>query len=108
MPWSRRHCPIDGDKVKSRQVPHLRHYEPASAGPGPFRRQYNITNQFGGTLHEHIGQEAGPGADGIRGSDPNVENGGQGTHLLPPPARRPSKLCLRTTDLLDASVQHLG
>ena len=78
-------------------------------GAGAFSDgKYNITNQFGGTLHEHIGKkralELMEYVDQI-----NVENGGQGTHLYSTGATPIKKLCLENDlHLLDASVRHLG
>ncbi|MDO4877321.1 MAG: hypothetical protein Q3987_08060, partial [Oscillospiraceae bacterium] len=69
---------------------------------------YNITNDFGGTLYEHIGKEKAlelmKYVDGI-----NMENGGEGTKLYSTAGTRFKKLCLENKlHLLDASVRHLG
>ena len=55
---SRRKCPIDGDKVKScincRRCSIMNGF----GGAGAFSDgKYNITNDFGGSLYEHIGRE---------------------------------------------------
>ena len=68
----------------------------------------DITNQFGGTLHEYIGKkqalELMEYVDEI-----NVANGGEGTHLYSTGATPIKKLCLENDlHLLDASVRHLG
>ena len=78
-------------------------------GAGAFSDgKYNITNQFGGTLHEYIGKkqalELMEYVDEI-----NVANGGEGTHLYSTGATPIKKLCLENDlHLLDASVRHLG
>ena len=106
---SRRHCPIDGDKVKSCVKCPTCAIMNGFGGAGAFSDgKYNITNQFGGTLHEHIGKkralELMEYVDQI-----NVENGGQGTHLYSTGATPIKKLCLENDlHLLDASVRHLG
>ena len=53
---TKRHCPIDGDKVKS--CIHCKNCSIMSGfgGAGAFSDgKYNITNDFGGTLYEYIG-----------------------------------------------------
>lgn len=53
-----RHCPIDGDKVKS--CVHCKSCSIMSGfgGAGAFSDgKYNITNDFGGTLYEHVGKK---------------------------------------------------
>ena len=70
--------------------------------------KYNITNQFGGTLHEQYRQkkalELMEYVDQI-----NMENGGEGTKLYSTGNTRIKKLCLENDlHLLDASVRHLG
>ena len=55
----KRHCPIDGDKVKS--CIHCKSCSIMSGfgGAGAFSDgKYNITNDFGGTLYEYIGKDA--------------------------------------------------
>ena len=54
----KRKCPIDGDKVKA--CINCKHCSIMSGfgGAGAFSDgKYNITNDFGGTLHEYIGKE---------------------------------------------------
>ena len=56
---TKRHCPIDGDKVKS--CIHCKNCSIMSGfgGAGAFSDgKYNITNDFGGTLYEYIGKKA--------------------------------------------------
>ena len=53
-----RRCPIDGEKIKT--CIHCKTCSIMSGfgGAGAFSDgKYNITNDFGGTLHEHIGKK---------------------------------------------------
>ena len=70
--------------------------------------KYNITNDFGGTLYEHIGKkkaiELMEYVDKI-----NMKFGGEGTKLYSTAGTSFKKLCLQNKlNLLDASVRHLG
>ncbi len=104
-----RKCPIDGDKVKScincKSCAIMRGF----GGAGAFSDgKYNITNDFGGTLYEHIGKEKAlelmKYVDGI-----NLANGGEGTKLYTTAGSSFKKICLENKlHLLDASVRHLG
>ena len=108
-PLESRKCPIDGKKVKTcigcKTCAIMRGF----GGAGAFSDgKYNITNDFGGTLYEHIGKEKAlelmKYVDGI-----NMENGGEGTKLYSTAGTRFKKLCLENKlHLLDASVRHLG
>lgn len=50
-----RHCPIDGDKVKSCVKCPCCSIMSGFGGAGAFSDgKYNITNDFGGTLHEYV------------------------------------------------------
>lgn len=108
-PLDRRHCPIDGDKVK-----HCVHCSSCSimsgfGGAGAFSDgKYNITNDFGGTLYEHIGRKRA--IDLMKYVDEiNMEYGGAGTKLYTTAGSHFKKLCLQNKlNLLDASVRHLG
>ena len=106
---AQRHCPIDGVKVKSCVKCPTCAIMNGFGGAGAFSDgKYNITNQFGGTLHEYIGKkqalELMEYVDEI-----NVANGGEGTHLYSTGATPIKKLCLENDlHLLDASVRHLG
>ena len=105
----KRRCPIDGDKVKSCVKCSTCAIMNGFGGAGAFSDgKYNITNQFGGTLHEYIGKkqalELMEYVDGI-----NVRYGGEGTHLYSTGNTPIKKLCLENDlHLLDASVRHLG
>lgn len=105
----KRKCPIDGVKIKS-----CIHCETCAimngfGGAGAFSDgKYNITNEFGGNLHEYIGKkqaiELMEYVDEI-----NMSHGGEGTKLYSTSDTRIRKLCLQNQlHLLDASVRHLG
>ena len=108
-PLEERKCPIDGDKVKScincQSCAIMRGF----GGAGAFSDgKYNITNDFGGTLYEHIGKEKAlelmKYVDSI-----NLANGGEGTKLYSTAGSSFKKICLENKlHLLDASVRHLG
>ena len=108
-PLEKRHCPIDGKKVKS-----CIGCKPCSimngfGGAGAFSDgKYNITNQFGGTLYEYIGKETA--LELMRYVDEiNLSHGGAGTKLYSTANTAIKKLCLQNgLHLLDASVRHLG
>ena len=104
-----RHCPIDGEKVKSCIKCKTCAIMNGFGGAGAFSDgKYNITNDFGGTLYEHIGRkeafELMEYVDQI-----NVSHGGEGTHMYSTAGTNLKKLCLQNKlKLLDASVRHLG
>ena len=78
-------------------------------GAGAFSDgKYNITNDFGGTLHEHVGKKKA--IDLMRYVDEiNMKYGGEGTRLYSTAGTHFKKLCLQNNlNLLDASVRHLG
>ncbi len=108
-PLEERRCPIDGDKVKA--CVHCKSCAIMNGfgGAGAFSDgKYNITNEFGGNLHEYIGKkqaiELMNYVDEI-----NMKNGGEGTKLYSTSNTEIRKLCLRNKlHLLDASVRHLG
>ena len=57
-PLEQRKCPIDGKKIKSCIKCSVCSIMSGFGGAGAFSDgKYNITNQFGGTLYEHIGQD---------------------------------------------------
>lgn len=78
-------------------------------GAGAFSDgKYNITNAFGGSLHEHIGKKTAlelmEYVDEI-----NVKHGGGKTKLYSTAGSEFHKLCLQNKlSLLDAKVRHLG
>jgi uncharacterized FAD-dependent dehydrogenase len=108
-PLEKRKCPIDGEKIKS-----CVHCKPCAimngfGGAGAFSDgKYNITNDFGGSLHEYIGKskatELMEYVDSI-----NMAFGGEGTKLYTTANSRIKTLCMQNKlHLLDASVRHLG
>ena len=105
----KRHCPIDGDKVKSCIKCKTCAIMSGFGGAGAFSDgKYNITNDFGGTLYEHIGRkkaiELMEYVDEI-----NVTHGGEGTRMYSTAGTRFKKLCMQNKlNLLNASVRHLG
>ena len=57
FPLEKRRCPIDGDKIKTCVKCDTCAIMSGFGGAGAFSDgKYNITNDFGGTLHEHIGR----------------------------------------------------
>ncbi len=109
VPLEERHCPIDGDKIKSCIKCKTCAIMNGFGGAGAFSDgKYNITNDFGGTLHEYIGKtkalELMNYVDEI-----NVSHGGENTHMFTTAGSEFKKLCMQNKlTLLDASVRHLG
>ena len=108
-PLQMRHCPIDGDKVKN--CVHCKSCSIMSGfgGAGAFSDgKYNITNDFGGTLYEHVGKRRA--IDLMKYVDEiNMKYGGEGTKLYSTAGSNFKKICLQNQlNLLDASVRHLG
>ncbi len=108
-PLEKRKCPIDGEKIKTCINCPSCAIMNGFGGAGAFSDgKYNITNQFGGTLHEYIGKkkalELMHYVDEI-----NIANGGGDTKLYTTAHTPIKKLCLQNKlHLLDASVRHLG
>lgn len=105
----KRHCPIDGDKVKSCVKCPCCSIMSGFGGAGAFSDgKYNITNDFGGTLHEYVGKKQA--IELMRYVDEiNMQYGGEGTKLYSTAGTHFKKLCLQNNlNLLDASVRHLG
>ena len=78
-------------------------------GAGAFSDgKYNITNDFGGTLFEHIGKQQA--IDLMKYVDEiNLAHGGEGTKLYSTAGTKFKKLCIQNKlKLLNASVRHLG
>lgn len=105
----KRKCPIDGKKVKSCIKCKSCAIMSGFGGAGAFSDgKYNITNDFGGTLYEHIGKE-----NAIElmhyVDDINMAYGGEGTKMYSTAGTKFSKLCVQNKlKLLNASVRHLG
>ena len=108
-PLSERRCPIDGDRIRTCVGCKTCSIMSGFGGAGAFSDgKYNITNDFGGTLWEHIGRaqalELMHYVDGI-----NVAHGGRGTRMFSTAGTQFKKLCMQNKlKLLDASVRHLG
>ncbi len=108
-PLHKRHCPIDGDRIKSCINCKSCSIMSGFGGAGAFSDgKYNITNDFGGTLYEYIGKkkalELMHYVDEI-----NMSHGGEGTKLYTTAGSKFKKLCIQNDlHLLDASVRHLG
>jgi len=104
-----RRCPIDGKKIKSCIGCKTCGIMNGFGGAGAFSDgKYNITNNFGGTLHEYIGKDEALElmhyVDEI-----NLSHGGEGTRLYSTANTHLRKLCMQNgLHLLDASVRHLG
>lgn len=105
----KRKCPIDGKKVKSCIKCKSCAIMSGFGGAGAFSDgKYNITNDFGGTLYEHIGKEKAIElmhyVDEI-----NMSHGGEGTKMYSTAGTKFAKLCVQNKlKLLNASVRHLG
>ena len=108
-PLHKRHCPIDGKKVKSCISCKTCSIMSGFGGAGAFSDgKYNITNNFGGTLHEYIGKARATELMHYV-DDINMTHGGEGTKLYSTANSKFKKLCLQNKlNLLDASVRHLG
>lgn len=108
-PLSKRKCPIDGKKIKTCVKCPTCSIMNGFGGAGAFSDgKYNITNQFGGTLYEYIGQDRAielmQYVDSI-----NLSHGGEGTRLYSTANTEIKRLCLQNgLHLLDARVRHLG
>ena len=105
----KRRCPIDGERVKSCIRCSCCSIMSGFGGAGAFSDgKYNITNDFGGTLYEHVGKKQA--IDLMKYVDEiNLRFGGEGTRLYSTAGTRFKKLCLQNRlNLLDASVRHLG
>ena len=108
-PLEKRKCPIDGEKItkciKCKTCAIMNGF----GGAGAFSDgKYNITNDFGGTLYEHIGKtkalELMHYVDDI-----NVEYGGGATKLYSTASSQIKTDCIRNgLHLLDVKVRHLG
>lgn len=105
----KRHCPIDGDKIKSCIGCKSCSIMSGFGGAGAFSDgKYNITNDFGGTLYEYIGKKQA--LDLLYYVDEiNMRYGGEGTKLYTTAGTKFKKQCIQyDLHLLDASVRHLG
>ncbi|HJD29428.1 MAG TPA: NAD(P)-binding protein [Candidatus Blautia avicola] len=105
----KRRCPIDGEKVTSCIRCKTCAIMSGFGGAGAFSDgKYNITNNFGGTLYEHVGRQTA--LDLMNYVDHiNTSHGAENTKLYSTAGTRFKKLCLQNKlHLLDASIRHLG
>ena len=108
-PLEKRKCPIDGERIRSCIHCPTCAIMNGFGGTGAFSDgKYNITNDFGGNLHEYIGKakatELMNYVDSI-----NMAYGGAGSKLYTTANSHIKKLCMQNKlHLLDASVRHLG
>lgn len=106
---TQRKCPIDGEKIKECINCSTCAITHGFGGAGAFSDgKFNITNNFGGTLHEYIGEkqalELMEHVDSI-----NCRFGGEKAKLYSETDKLFKQKCLRNNlHLLDASVRHLG
>lgn len=108
-PLEKRKCPIDGEKVTSCIRCKTCAIMSGFGGAGAFSDgKYNITNNFGGTLYEHVGRQTA--LDLMNYVDHiNTSHGAENTKLYSTAGTRFKKLCLQNKlHLLDASIRHLG
>ena len=108
-PLNRRKCPIDGEKIRSCVRCKTCSIMSGFGGAGAFSDgKYNITNDFGGSLHDHVGKQQA--LELMRYVDKiNMEHGGAGTKLYSTGNTAIKQMCLRNgLHLLDAQVRHLG
>ncbi len=106
---SKRRCPIDGEKIKTCIGCKSCSIMSGFGGAGAFSDgKYNITNDFGGTLHEYIGKTKA--LELMRYVDEiNMRYGGEGTKLYSTAGTKFKKICIQhNLHLLNASVRHLG
>ena len=105
----KRKCPIDGEKIKTCIGCKSCSIMSGFGGAGAFSDgKYNITNDFGGTLYEHLGKKQA--LDLMHYVDKiNLRFGGEGTKLYSTAGSRFKTVCIQNDlHLLDASVRHLG
>ena len=101
---AKRHCPIDGKKIKSCIHCPSCDIMNGFGGAGAFSDgKYNITNDFGGTLYEHIGRETALELMEYV-DDINCEYGGAGTKMYSTAGTEFKKKCMQNgLTLLDVS-----
>ena len=105
----KRKCPIDGEKITKCINCEVCAIMNGFGGAGAFSDgKYNITNDFGGTLYEHIGKKKA--LDLMNYVDSiNVEYGGNYTKLYSTSNSSLKTKCIQNgLHLLAAKVRHLG
>ena len=108
-PLEKRKCPIDGEKITRCIGCKICAIMNGFGGAGAYSDgKYNITNDFGGTLYEHIGKKKALELMHYV-DDINVAFGGQNTKLYSTANTRLKTQCIQNgLHLLDAKVRHLG
>ncbi|MBQ9815522.1 MAG: FAD-dependent oxidoreductase [Lachnospiraceae bacterium] len=108
-PLEQRKCPIDGEKITSCVHCKTCAIMHGFGGAGAFSDgKYNITNEFGGTLHEFIGKSKATELMNYVDSI-NMKYGGAGSKLYSTTNTPIKRLCMQNQlHLMDASVRHLG
>lgn len=105
----KRHCPIDGKKIKSCINCKTCSIMNGFGGAGAFSDgKYNITNDFGGTLYEYIGYDKALELMNYV-DDINIKHGGEGCKKYSTAQTKFKKICMQNSlKLLNAEVRHLG
>lgn len=109
QPLAKRHCPIDGKKIKTCISCKSCAIMNGFGGAGAFSDgKYNITNEFGGNLHEYVGKNEALALMNYV-DDINMQYGGKNARKFSTANSALKKRCLEhDLHLLDASVRHLG
>lgn len=105
----KRRCPIDNNHIKSCINCKSCSIMSGFGGAGAFSDgKYNITNDFGGTLHEYIGKKEALSLMNYV-DEINLKFGGEGTRLYSTANSKFSTECVKhDLHLLNAKVRHLG
>ena len=92
----KRKCPINGDTVKNCVGCPSCAIMSGFGGAGAFSDgKYNITNEFGGTLHEYIGKKKA--MELMRYVDDiNMSHGGEGTRMYSTGDTKFKKICIHS------------
>ena len=106
---NKRHCPIDGKKIKTCIGCKSCSIMSGFGGAGAFSDgKYNITNEFGGDLYEYVGKKEALDLMNYV-DDINIAFGGENTRKFSTANSDLKRECLQhDLHLLDASVRHLG
>ncbi|MBO7677632.1 MAG: FAD-dependent oxidoreductase [Erysipelotrichaceae bacterium] len=108
-PLEKRKCPIDGEKIKKCVSCKSCAIMNGFGGAGAFSDgKYNITNDFGGTLYEHIGKKKALELMNYV-DDINKSYCGGRTKLYSTTNSALKTICMQNKlHLLDAKIRHLG
>lgn len=106
---AKRKCPIDGDKIKNCIHCKVCSITTGIGGAGAFSDgKYNITNDFGGNLHEYVGRKKATELMEYV-DDINMKMGGEGTKIYPCASSELKREALKyDLHIMDANVRHLG